>query len=70
MSDYALAQDGCLGTGPVFLDSGVETKMVSAAFSSLKQFGCNSNKSLMEPSWLLLNYDTDGSGSLHAAKAA
>lgn len=44
--------------------------MVHAAFSSLKQFRCNSNESLVEPSWLLLNGATDGSGALHAAKAA
>ena len=58
------------GTDQCFLASNVGNKMVSAAFSSLKQFRCNSNESLVETSWLLLNYDTDGSGSLHAAKAA
>lgn len=58
------------GMDQCFLASSIGNKMVSAAFSSLKQFRCNSNESLVEPSWLLLNYDTDGSGSLHAAKAA
>lgn len=60
------------GMDQCFLASSVGNKVVGTAFSSLKQFRCNSDEyeSLVEPSWFQLNYDTDGSGSLHAAKAS